>query len=90
MADDNPGNGAEPDSNPVDAPLKYKTKADLDAAIEAYVLVHVQPRAPIHQTSIPRPFLQSNQGWSPMGPLRSKTLTVVLVATAVGAQRSRR
>src|SRR4051794_28649480 len=36
MADDNPVNGAEPDSNPVGAPLKFKTKAELDMAIQTY------------------------------------------------------
>src|SRR3712207_3075543 len=36
MADDNPVNGAEPDANPVGRPLKYKTKAELDMAIQTY------------------------------------------------------
>jgi hypothetical protein len=36
MADDNPSNGAEPDKNPVGHPLKYKTKAELDMAIQTY------------------------------------------------------
>src|SRR3954464_13386635 len=36
MADDNPGNGAEPDNNPVGRPLKYKTVEEMDRAINAY------------------------------------------------------
>src|SRR3954464_13976740 len=36
MADDNPGNGAEPDNNPVGRPLKYKTVEQLDRAVNAY------------------------------------------------------